>query len=174
MSGFPCRSTAWYDDLASTTPINFSVTWENHNWLGRVLFLFFRAKLSLISSPLFHKTLLRQLDWEKSLDQVCTTQHIPLSLLWLSNLDIFQLSPGYSSLSFNQTSLVSFSQLPIQVSFNWVVIPLYFQLSPIQCLGHKWVCPSIFQLPPSSIFQLGGGRQPSPLPNKIQDHQQIC
>lgn len=45
MSGFPYGTTAQYEVSAPTTPINFLVAYETHNWQREVL-SFFGAKLS--------------------------------------------------------------------------------------------------------------------------------
>ena len=76
-------------------------------------------------------------------------------------LDIFQLSPSPPTPKDLATGWVfpwaSFSQALTQyLLIGWEFISI-FQLSPIQCLDHEWVCPRYFT-PHPSIFPTGRGQ----------------
>ena len=175
MSGFPYGTSARYEDKASTTPLNFSVTWENRNWLGGVLSLFFRAKLScifftfiLISSIMAVKLRksVRSASWPLSQDH-----SVPYNGKTLAS---FSQGPGIPRFFPNWAPLPSTFPLGGQFSRHlsaspptqyllpgWKFLSI-FQLSPTQCLDHEWVCPRCFtwkQPPPPPVsFLLGGGR----------------
>ena len=120
--------------------------------------LFFRAKLSCIFLTFILTNSIMAVKLRKSVRSASylTTQPRPFSPLQWSDLSIFQLSPGYSSI-FSQLSpptqylstgwailLASFSQPPTQYLLTgWEFLGI-FQPSSIQCLDHEWVCPGCF------------------------------
>ena len=145
MSGFPCGATARYEDQASTSPVNFSVTWEKRNRPGGVLSLFFRAKLSYILLTFTLTSSVMAVKLRKSVRSASslTTQPRPFSPLQRRKLGIFQLSPGCFSM-FSQlstpcppvpfhwvgNSLGIFQSVPHPVSFDWVGISQYLSTEP--------------------------------------------
>ena len=167
MSWFP------YEDSASTTPINFPVVQENHNWPGGVLSLFFRAKLSCIFLTFILTNSIKAVKLRKSVRSASylTTQPRPFSPLQWSNLGIFQPSPVIPRFFFPQLSpptqclstrwailLASFSQPPTQyLLIRWEFLSIV-QPSPTQCLDHEWVYPRCFTRVPPSIFPTRRGQ----------------
>ena len=162
MSWFPSETTAWYEDCASTTPINFPVLWETHKWPGGVLSLFFRAKLSytftFIPTNSINAADLRESTISAS---SLTTQHRLTNLLQLSK-------PWYLSASFP----------PLQyLSPGWVFLHI-IQLKHSQHLSPGWVFPGRFQLlffhPQPQVYfnweKVGTCYTPQ---NATQDHQPI-
>ena len=128
--------------------------------------LFFRAKLSCIFLTFILTNFIKAVKLRKSVRSASylTTQPRPFSPLQRSNLGIFQPSPRYSSI-FSQSSppthylstgwailLASFRQ-PLTQSFwtRWEFLGI-FQLNPIQCLDHEWVCPGCFTCTPLPII----------------------
>ena len=106
-----------------------------------------------------------------------TTQPRPVSPLQRSNLSIFQLSPGYSSIFFSVEQppppythpvlfhwvvihLASFSHLPrstFPLGGNFLVS--FNRAEPHSCLDHEWVSPGCFTGSPlPHIFPTGRGR----------------
>ena len=149
MSWFP------YEDSASTTPINFPVVQENHNWPGGVLSLFFRAKLSY-TLTFIPTNSIKAAELRKSITSASylTTQHRPVSLLHLSK-------PWYLSASLP----------PLQyLSPGWV-FPYIIKLNPIQYLSTGWIFPGSFQLllfHPLHPILSTGRRQVPAIHHKIQ------
>ena len=113
MNGFPYGTTAQYEDSASTTHINFSVTWES--WEESCSFSSEQSS-DVISSLLSRQILLRQPNWGKASDQplTLTTQRRPLSLLQLSKTLYLSTKPHSVSFHWVSISLVSFNQAPPQ------------------------------------------------------------
>ena len=117
--GFPYRSTAQYEDSASTTPVNFSVAWESHNRQGGVLSLFFGEKLScnvftFVPTNSIKAAELRKIIRSTSyLNTLCR----PLSLLQLSKSWHLSTRPPLNP-----------------VSFTWVG-PQYLSTGPPQYLS---------------------------------------
>ena len=120
MSGFPCGTTAWsHEDLASITPINFSVTRESHNQLGGVLSLFLGAKLSCNIFSFIPTNFIKAAKLRKSISSASylstsgkTTQSPTTEKTLIFFNSIFQLG---------EYSLAE----PYPVSFNWLDIPQY-------------------------------------------------
>ena len=144
MSGFPCGTTAWYEDLASTTPMNFSVTRESPNQLGAKLscniFTFIptnsikAAKLrkSVRSASYLStsgKTTQVSYNWENWYFSTSPTpQYLPTGWVFLGWAipSIFQLV-GYSSVSCNQAP-PSTQTLGRYAPGHFNCPPQYFQL----------------------------------------------
>ena len=75
-------------------------------------------------------------------DSYLTTHPRPLSPLQRSDLGIFQLSPGYSSIFFSVEQPPPPYTHP--VPFHWVGISRYLSAEPHSCLDHEWVSPGCF------------------------------
>ena len=110
----------------SSTPINFSVTWENYNWLG-AMFLFLRVKLSWNIFTFTPTNFIKAAKLRKRVrsGSYLATQHRLLSLLQHSNLGVFQQRSGDSSVGISRYLLtgwvfpwLSVNQ-PLSVSYNW-------------------------------------------------------
>ena len=116
MRGFPYGTTAWYEDSASNTPVNFSVAWESRNWLGGVLSLFFGAKLLCNIFTFILTNAIKAAKLRKSVRSASylTTEPRPLSL---------QLSKHW----YLSTSIPL--PRPQYLSPGWV-LPGIFQMSP--------------------------------------------
>ena len=149
MSGFPCGTTAWYEDLASTTPMNFSVTRESPNQLG--------AKLSCNIFTFIPTNSMKAAKLRKSVrsDSYLSTsgKTTQVSYNW-ENSDIFQPAPPHSIFQLSEYSLAE----PYLVSFNWLGIPQYLS-GKLHPLYRPWVgIPQDTSTAPLSIFQLEGGQ----------------
>ena len=163
-----------YEDQASTTPINFSVTGENRNWPGGVLSLFYRAKLSCIFLTFTLSYSIMAVQLRKSVISASyLTTHpshsVPYSEVTSTS---FSRAPG---IYFFPSQAPLPSTFPLRGQFPWHLwastptqhlltgweFHSIFQPSPTQCLDREWLCPGCFtkgSMPHLSIFLLEGGR----------------
>ena len=181
MRGFLYGTTAQHEDSASTTPINFSGTWEDCNWLG-AMFLFLRLKLSWNIFTFIPTNSIKAAKLRKRVrsGSYLTTQHRLLNLLQRSNLGVFQQRSGDSSVGISRYLLtgwvfpwLSVNQ-PLSASYNWEGVFLgILQPSPTQCLDCGWAPVFFNWVPPLGTFKWEGARTCYTPPNKTQDLQPI-
>ena len=147
MSGFPCGTTAWYEDLASTTPMNFSVTRESPNQLG--------AKLSCNIFTFIPTNSIKAAKLRKSVRSASylstsgkTTQ---VSYNWENWYFSTSPTPQYLPTGYYLAE-------PYPVSFNWLGIPQYLS-TKLHPVPRPWVgMPQDTSTAPLSTSNWKGGR----------------
>ena len=169
MTGFPYGTTARYE--ASTTSVNFSVTWEKWNRPGGVSSLFFRAKLACIFLTFILKNSIKAVKFKcqislllnhstKTIQSPTMEQPWHLSAEPQVSLNFFPIEPLFPvPFHWVGSSPGIFQPVPHLASFDWVGIPHYLSTKP-PSVSRPWVgTPWMFHLGPlPSIISTRSGK----------------